>query len=673
MTQETDFQRLLRTKREEINARKGVTPTPEPVIQQPNMPGWEGDEPGGRERTPEDLEMDRIIDSVDIRLAYIKWCGKMTPVVNGNQRESIMISCPKPEHGDSNPSAWINLDKQTWYCGGCQEGGDKFDIAAYNLGEPVPGYKEGANFHRLREKMAEGMGWTKVRVAGGSYQMVAPEPEPTAPVASELIADTTPSAPVPIPVPLPVPQREAEDAEPYPEPMYPSPDKVRGPGGDAEDDGPTASVTPLYVVPPNEYRGLGDIQFPAIHWRDFVPENTFLRSYMDQTTIDDVPEEYHFWNGLIALGFALGKDVKLSDSPPVYGNLFVCTLGKTGAGKSKAAYHMNTLLKKAFPVDAGDPLTKGVEKINSPASAEVLVYNFQRPIMDPTDPTGKKILTYAPVRGLIDFNELAALVGRTQRQGNTLDTTLMEFYDMAPTVSTSSMTTGKKVAEHPFASALTTTQPKALGELLSKGSNEGGFLNRWVFAGGVYKTRVAIGGAIVDTDPCVPYLKNVQGWCGFSKTIEWDEKAHHLFTQYFHEVLEPVKEQNDLYARVDLLAKKLCLLLTANMRNEKVTGQVVEQVKVLMTYVIACYGHTADEIGNTDEQKLAEDVLRMLTEEAVKQGGTATINHIVGRLKRRYSRTQIKYTLDNMAALQEIEAFKTTGVGRPTTRYRLVQ
>src|SRR3546814_6014676 len=74
---------------------------------------------------------------------------------------------------------------------------------------------------------------------------------------------------------------------------------------------------------------------------------------MDATVKDDVPEEYHFWNGLLGLGFALGRDVSLMDFQPVYGNLFVCTLGRTGSGKSRAKGHLDRLLSTALPHEIG--------------------------------------------------------------------------------------------------------------------------------------------------------------------------------------------------------------------------------------------------------------------------------------------------------------------------------
>jgi hypothetical protein len=160
------------------------------------------------------------------------------------------------------------------------------------------------------------------------------------------------------------------------------------------------------------------------------------------------PEEYHFWNGLLAVGLALGRDATLWDRRPIFGNLFVCLLGNTGDGKSRSFESLKDLLVKALPHRWDDPNSKGIRVVQSPASAEVLIHNFSKPVLDPTNP--KVVSYYAPVRGLIDFNELSGLVGRTNRQGNVLKPTLMEFYDASGVISTSSMTTGTKEAWQPL-------------------------------------------------------------------------------------------------------------------------------------------------------------------------------------------------------------------------------
>lgn len=572
------------------------------------------------ERSEEDRAMDRLIDGIDIIDAYNKWCGKMKPKV-GTKTEGIKISCPVPGHLDKNPSAWINTDKQTWFCAACDMGGDSHDIAAFHFGFPVPGYKEGSSFHELRQKMAEDFGYVFVKMPGNVTVVTAPEPE----------------------------------------------------SGESEVEEPSAEVIELYDD--------SDLDFliPDLDWRKVVPKDTFLDAYMKATTLDDVPEEYHFWNGLLALGFALGRDVRLFDLVPVYGNLFICTLGHSGSGKSKARYHLDKLLSEALPHDWSNPNSKGVRKISSPGSAEVLIHNFQKPVPDPSDP--KRVAYYAPVRGIVDYNELSALMARVNRQGSAIVPALMQFYDMEGTISTSSMTHGSKEAHEPFASALTTTQPKALKDLLSRENASSGFLNRWVFVPGKEKQRFAIGGVRVDMTPAVKPLQDILGWAGSfmaDEFMDWSDDAAKRFTEFFHMQIEPDKKRNsasDMVTRIDLVMKKLVLLFTANRMLKTVPVESVEAAIECYTYLIESYGIPAEKIGSTFTSEVSEAILYQAKKEWERNKRGVTLNNIARSLKRRkYPNDLLIKSCESLVKLGflQVEAPAKGAVGRPTVRYKYV-
>ena len=579
------------------------------------------------ERSDEQLQMDQVIADIDIIDAYRRWCGKMTPDVRGPQREGIKISCPIPGHRDVDPSAWINLDKQTWFCGGCQEGGDKFDIAAYGLGYPVPGYKDGAEFHKLREAMARDFGYTITKHAGGTVTITAPIVEP---------------------------EEKSEEV-----------DSVRP-------EPPSADVVLLRDEDDDEA-----FDVPSLDWRPIVPPQTFLDEYMKATIVDDVPEEYHFFHGLVALGFALGRDLSLFDSIPVYGNLFICTLGRSGTGKSKARRHLDQLLTRALPYDRSSSISRGVLKVSAPGSAESLVYNFMKPEEDPTNP--KKIVGYNPVRGLIDFNELSALISRTRRQGSALTPALMQFYDMEDVISTHSMTTGNKEAHKPFASALTTTQPKSLRGLIDATDDSSGFLNRWLFIPGKEKRRFSVGGVQVDVSPCVAPLQAVQVWATTfgREQMEWSEEAYLAFDRFFQEVLEPErrKAQNDLLIRIDLTLKKLILLLGANKGERIVSEQTVLDALYCYPYLKASYGIPEAQIGNTVNNEIAEAVISVVRKFEEKHKRGASLRDISRALARKkYDRKRLNDVIDTLVKLDqiEIETTKVGNVGRPTKRFKYV-
>lgn len=608
------------------------------------------------ERTDVDKALDAAIQSIDIVTAYIRWCGKMTPKIGAGQTESIMVSCPKPNHRDSNPSAFLNTEKNTWYCAACQEGGDPHDIAAYRFGYPVPGYKKDSSFRKLRMQMATDFGYTFHKLPGGATYIEAP------------VVDEEPELPPP-PVTIPAPIAATPSAEPAKPVVVETEAPVEEP-----DDEPLATVTSISP----DFDDEEDIIMPSLNWRAIVPAGSFMSVYMNATTIDDVPEEYHFFNGLMAVGFALGRRARLFDQVPVYGNLFVCTLGNSGSGKSKARYHQDRLLNLALPYDATDPESRGVLKVSAPGSAEVLIHNFQKPIADPSTP--KKIDYYAPVTGIIDYSELSALIGRANRVGNAIKPTLMQFYDMEGVISTSSMTTGIKQAVDPFASAITSTQPKALKTLLGRTDDDSGFLNRWVFVAGPEKKRFAIGGALVDIGPAVDPLRRILGWSGSfgdDQFVEWSRDAEDKFTAFFHDVIEPAKKNaaSALITRIDLFMKKLILLLAGNKMEEEVSGETVQQAIDCYDYVIACYAIPEAQIGNSLMQEVSDAILGVARKQFEKDGKGVTLSSIARSLARRkYPHDLVLKTCDGLAKLGflDMQTAVPGATGRPTVRYKYV-
>lgn len=582
-------------------------------------------------RSPEDQALDDVISRIDIIDGYRRWCGKMNPEVKGGQTEGIKISCPIPGHRDSNPSAWINTEKQTWYCGTCSQGGDVLDIAAFHFNYPVPGYKEGARFHELRRDMAKSMGYSYVKPPGFKSPIFVPPPEET-----------------------------------------PADEQTEAPAAKTESDDTSATVTVLH---PSGDDDDTTFEFPTLDWRAIVEPGTFLDTYMACCVQDDVPEEYHFWNGLLALGLAVGRDATLFDFIPVYGNLFVCLLGNTGDGKSRSFSHLKRLINTTLPHKWDDPNSKGVLQASSAASAEVLIHAFSKPVPDPANP--KVVAYYAPVRGLIDFNELAALIGRTQRQGNLLKPTLMEFYDATPEISTMSMTGGKKIAAQPFGSAFTTTQPRALKELISKTDADSGFLNRWVFASGQQKQRIAIGGVDVDITPAQDPLRAIHGWSALGKHIQWTPEAAERFTEIFHTILQPAKEADEagFLTRIDLLMKKLILLFTVNEMLDEVPERIVDMAFKMYPYLLSAYAIPAGQIGNTIYYEVMDEIRRHVKAITEKNKAGATMRDLNMRLKRKkYPPRIIKDMLDYMVNTSgEIVVNVTKGARGPeTARYRFV-
>lgn len=634
-------ERLRKRQEERAQAEAAFVPPPTqpmPAFKQEDVPDVLP------ERSDEDRQMDTIIESIDIVTAYRKWCNK-SEVKPGNKTEGIKVSCPKPDHPDRDPSAWLNTDKGTWFCGGCQEGGDAYDIAAYHFGYPVPQYKEGQTFHKLREQMAEDFGWHIKKVPGGKIMWQdGQEEQSSSQEESDPTSTTSPSS-ITVPTSSQEPQEGEEDLSNVSQ-MW------------ADDAGEDELVI-----------------YPSIDWRAIVPKDTFLYEYMEACTNDDSPEEYHFWHGLIALGHACGRKVTLDDHRPVYGNLLLCLLGATGTGKSRSRGWLDQVVKAVMPYKETGTETIGVKIAPVPGSGEFLVKTFSYEGRDPSN--SKMSLGYQPVNGIVDFDELASLLARANRQGSSLKPTVMAFADARDEVKIGSLSHGDTIAVKPFCSITASTQPKAIRSILNRTDTGSGFLNRWVFAGGPAKEREVIGGShsstVIDLDRAIEQLKTVHGWGAFERSIRLDDQALAALTMFYKGRLFEIqrKDDTDLLKRLDLLFKKIILLFAINEKLDVVTASIVSRAEKLFQYVVECYAILNANIGITQSTDVANTILSVITKHVKKTGRGASIRDIQRYVARKnYSNDQVKKAIETMVALEMIELEKRQGnMGRPTARY----
>lgn len=591
-------------------------------------------------------DIDTLLDSVGIVQAYRLWCGKMEPI-EGSRTESVMVSCPIPGHQDDNPSAWLNTDKDVWHCGACSEGGDKFDIAAYSNDYNVPGYKTDGSFPDLRRDMAYDLGY-RVTPAIGTADIVTPLTED-----------------------------ESDDEDPEPaEPIFAG-DKAPAPNlqvVQVPDTDKLASATAdaSIIEIPTDYNAEIEIA-PSIEWPDIVTEGTFLREWMETCSVDDLPEEYYFWLGLMALGLATGHDVVLDDRMPVKANLFVCLFGPSGIGKSRATYPFRRLLSEALPYDAVDPYSTGVHQMAQPGSAEGLLESFSKPIVDPMTnvPSGQ----YAIVRGLLNIAELSSLMGRAARTGSTLRPLMIELYDANSSIQEVTVGRGVRKAEKPFCSTITTTQPKVVRDVLAKGDAESGFANRWIFAMGPPKKLVAIGGASIDVSESARLLIQIRTWTSQKRAIRMDDEALAVWTKFFDRTLVPLKmdaESSGLVARCDLTMKKAILLFAINEKASVVTKDIVERALTLWPYLAKTYSMLDSSLGTGEFDECAEAILASIARLHRSTKKWPTVYQISRAVPRRFGRDVVERVIKTMAAINEISvAPDVSGKrGRNAVRYK---
>lgn len=611
------------------------------------------------ERSPEQKALDDFIALVTITDAYNQWANK--GIVNaGNRKDSIKVRCPNPAHPDNNPSAWLNTVKNVYYCGGCAQGGDIWDIAAWHFGYSVPGYKKDAKaFRALREQIGEYFGLQVSKgIAGDTYiTQVGPDPR-------QYPLQTTP------------PEAATQETLPGRDATLPDastgsisvPNVVYTPAGAEADE--------VALSEQIESRR----KHPGIAWREIVQPNTFLWEYLSECTKDDCPEEFHFWNGLIAVGLSAGRCRTLEDQPQVSPNLFVCLTGGSGTGKSKSKRHLINVVNRALPYKHTDQPPYGASYLTGIQSGEVLIRQFQHPIIDPV--TNKPVGYWPNIKGLIEFDELASLVGKSSRLGSTLKTVLMELFDSPYKIASASMSHGNIEAEQPFGSCVTTTQYKSIRELISRKDDSSGFANRWTFATGILKKQFSINRVNLNLDKASGLLSGLGVSYRTHELVTWSEDGEKEWDQYFHNIWQPLRHSKEqtILQRFDLLLKKLFLLFAMNERSPQVTGDIVRRVLTLAPHILETYGVVESEIASTQEGDDTDLVMRQVermtsrnAQGAVTRGPTAaeifrSINYKIS------STTKVRKILENLVVLGLVSEQKIPPGpkgGRPTIAYTL--
>lgn len=630
-TEPTPFQIALEKRRArkaaEEEAAKAVPTGLEDVIGREDSGSYETD------------SLIQYVKSLPANIAVALLTDKEPKPANFAQKDGIKFRCPHSDHNDRDPSAWLTPQKGLWTCGACETGGDWIELAAATLGfRTSTGWNDRkGDWIKFRDALVDRIGWKD------------PVPEPVTVVseASETVSTTV----------------------------------IRQDSGVTESDIHTIPFTP----PP----GMGGkTPVSTLHggfdWRSLFAEETFLHTYMRTVTVDDVPEEFHFASGLMALGMALGRTVTLQDRPPVYGNLYICVIGQSGSGKSKASTYLKTVLAEALPYDRHDPTNQGAKTISNPGSGEVLYEHFSRPIKDPSD--DRKVAFYAEVRGVVLYSELSRLSEIAKRSGNTLKPALIDLYDCPPDFDISSRTHGETTGKDPFGSMLTSTQPGSIAKLMTSDDDKAGFLNRFIFLTGTPKPRMAINEVDFELNEAIDKLKFIAGWgrtmFGFGGRVQWSDEAKQEWANFFRSTIEPdqANAANDMLGRIDLLMKKLILLFSANKLEEVVSAATVRDACSLYQYFVESYGFTSAAIShrlaNEAEDAVMRGIDKVLAKRAEKKGsGTlepdewATIPEITRAMYPRPTAKELKVILDSLVPAWVQEHSVKPKMGRPHMRY----
>jgi hypothetical protein len=528
-------------------------------------------------------------------IACVRKFGKKQDSIRDRNVEGIKVRCPFPSHNDAHPSAWCNSEKNTWFCGSCQVGGDVIDFYAATKGMNVKTYHTDGSFPTLVKEMGSEMGLSVKRTRDGSYELVDDEAE--------------------LPSPLP-------DRAPEPEPVRTTPPAI-------DDEGLEDYVPPAPVAPPSHEASepitvtvdkmLSGVSFkledldldeidvktiPELNWTDLpINPQTFLGQFMPfaEEYYPWVPREFFLFAGLQAIGLAMGHHVTSETGARLSGSLMCLFIGPSGAGKSTAVSELRAMFGR-IPITKFNPsLGSGVKIIPSPGSAEALVKSIRTEVEDPTaEVPGTKMEVGATA--WMHEDEFATLISKSKRNGSTFKTRIIGLYDFVkkdpsrPEVvfEEYSLSGGHRVLHDSYFSATFTTQTDAIRSLMEHNDLVSGFLNRIVPVMGRRRARRRISSMLVP--PTVPdhddHYERLWRWCRADyRTIPFTNEAKEVFDDHpFIHHVEGLANTDSLYSRVSHMTLRLAFLLAVNNHSREVTPEYVEAACTIGSqYLLDCF------------------------------------------------------------------------------------
>jgi len=566
-------------------------------------------EPVARTDIPEELKADipemeasealpdiagAIKSRVGIISAVRKW-GKPQDRIRDARTEGVKVRCPFHDHVDYRPSAWVNTEKNTWYCGKCSVGGDVIDFfVARRYGLKPVDFHRSSDFHTVVREMGEELGLSVRKSPVGGWEMVEEGVE--------------------LPSPL-VDHSEEEEVAPRSEDPLPSSPEAFEPITVSEEDvlkGIDIDSEDLDVREPTDL---------IIEWRDYaINPGSFLGEWMQHAERHFLwaPQEYFFFLGLQAIGMACGHDTQTYTDAPLNGNLMITLVGPSGGGKSTAVGEIKRMFDRISVVRFDPETGTGVKFIPNPGSAEALAVALRTDIEDPVDIVKK---VEVPTTAWLYVDELADYASKASRRGGgNMKTILLTLFDFvkrssAPerVIDEVSLGSGKRIVHDTHFSATFTTQTASMREMMSGADLISGFLGRIIPVFGNGRVKRRYGGEVTEPE----YLFDVQYERMWRlrrdlsrKRVQFTPEAWDLInTSPLWERMAP-DAVPDLMARAHLFTFKIAFLLAVNNGEHEIGPEYVDSaMKIVYNYIMPGFGGVKQAVKATEWSDLQNKMM----------------------------------------------------------------
>lgn len=573
-------------------------------------------------------ERKRFIENISVVDVYTKLSGKTPRTANG-QTESIMGFCVSPHHDNTKSEAmWMNSKKNTWKCAGaCETGGGVVGLVGLSMGlNPGRGMLRGKEYAKAEEELLLMYGWEFTQKSTGEWEAKTPtqvllenkaaqenredvlaalkKPEPQ--VAAEPIAATQPP--------------EESSTEPL-----------------AEVISITSTTDDLPL----------SVKLPTFDWRKICTPNTAISEYMKACIVNAVPEQFHFFNAMMLVGLAAGRNVAGPKKDVFYGNISPILIGNSGVGKSMSWRPVRTVLKEAMPffcLSSGEHA--GVVLASAPGSGEDLMDVFNKNV----DKDGKPIENLRGVKALISYGEVSHFVSKASAKFSVLENSIQDLYDAQYDVGVRSRSGGQSNAIEPFFCLTSTSQPKIVGQTFTADQVANGLAGRLDFVTGTYKEPDPFENETDSLDQAVAEYKVLAHWANQGlRNLEWSDEAKPMWAEFFDKKIRPIKRdsETDINKRMDLKIKKFALIFAVNEMHEEIMPSDLQKAIYLFDYVAQVLAFIGGKIGQTQRYEIETDILEFIVEYFKKNGKPCCMRD----LKRSFARRNWE-TGDYLAAIK---------------------
>lgn len=374
---------------------------------------------------------------------------------------------------------------------------------------------------------------------------------------------------------------------------------------------------------------------------------------------------------LAAVGSAVGRGPHFTvEATPHYTNLFVGIVGTTAGARKGSSWAQSRRLVEIADPSWAERIATGL------SSGEGLTHEVRDAEEPPEDATPEEIEDLnlddgaKDKRLLVIEEELASVLGRMRREGNTLSEVMRQAWDGK--VLDALTKTNRTRAKGAHVSVIGHITTEELRRKLSETERANGFANRflWIFA---QRSKVLpFGGNLdsVDWNPYEAQLRNVIEYGRLTSQIGMSSEARELWVERYEALSTPADGMiGAITARGPAQVRRIAMLYALMEPNPdgglEVTGQHLKAALTVWDYSLRSARHIfGDSLGDPT----ADEILKRL--KATPDGLTRN------EIRESFSRNRSAEDLDRaLAALvehgqAESETEKRDGPGRPTIRWR---